>query len=233
MKSGVNKKSLSRIIEIVGPAGAGKTTLYRKLAKFEDSIRLKSFPYITKLENKPFYLWHGLHLALNLLQYRPGTSRQLTRREFAWMTVLTKWNTVLKKDLKRDKRVIVIDQGPVYLMAEILQTGPEYLRNPNDSALWQKIYSDWANTLDVIFWLDAQDQMLAERIRTREKDHLVKDGSDTEVITFLRDFRSTYENIFEKLSNCANAPSIVRLDTGQHSPDELAQRVLSEIGLKV
>ena len=59
--------------------------------------------------------------------YPEHNSRKLTRREFAWLSILNGWPDVLQKELKNNK-TIILDQGPVYLLTEISEFGPEYLR---------------------------------------------------------------------------------------------------------
>jgi thymidylate kinase len=218
-----------RVVEIVGPAGAGKTTLCNELARYRDFIELKNFPNIRRLSSSPFFTWHGLKLASTLLQMDRGNSRQLTRREFAWMTVLNGWYIPLRQETKKNKKVVVMDQGPVYLMAEISRTGPEYLNSQGSQRLWQDIYCQWAATLDVIVWLDTTDSYLLKRIRTREKWHTVKDEATQTTIGFLRDFRATYENIFSELSKYTDSPKIIRVDTGQNKPDEIAKSLLADL----
>jgi deoxyadenosine/deoxycytidine kinase len=232
--AGVGKRMQKppRVVEIVGPAGAGKTTLYAALDQHPERVLLGDFPDVRKLSAAPFYIFHGLGLVPSLAWLYRHPSRQLTRREFAWMAVLRGWAGLLKKDTRRDKRVIVLDQGPVYLMAELRLSGPDYLQAEKARALWESLFTRWASTLDLIIWLDAADDVLLDRIRTRPSEHLVKKEDDATIQEFLGRFRRNYEGIFARLQVNSTGPAILRLDSGTLKPEEIEAAVLTELNGK-
>jgi hypothetical protein len=51
-----------RVVEIFGPAGAGKTTLCLLLNQYQERIRLSEFPDVRKIVDSPFFIWYGLRL---------------------------------------------------------------------------------------------------------------------------------------------------------------------------
>ena len=118
----------TRVVEIVGPAGAGKTTLSHGLDCFDKSIRLENFPDVRKVADAPFFISNGVKLIPSLLRLYRSDSRHLTRREFAWMSILVGWSSLLRKEARDGNKVIILDQGPVYLLTEMRLFGPEYLR---------------------------------------------------------------------------------------------------------
>jgi RNase adaptor protein for sRNA GlmZ degradation len=131
--------------------------------------------------------------------------------------------------LKKSHDIILLDQGPVYLLTETSEFGPEYLRRKTATELlWKDLYSRWANVLDVVVWLDAADADLAERIRNRRKEHPVKDRSMETTFEFLVRYRSAYERTLCRL--LANRPGlkILRFDTGRTSLQEIADQLLPE-----
>ena len=219
-----------RVVEIVGPAGAGKTTLYHALSHCSKIIRPGNFPDVREISAASFFIRNGLQMLPTLLRLPRHNSRKLTQREFAWLSILNGWPGVLHKE-SRNNAVIILDQGPVYLLTETREFGPEYLRRQETESLWQDLYSRWAGSLDMIVWLDAADIDLAKRIRSREKEHVIKNGSIETTFEFLVCYRNAYKRTISSLS--ANHPGlrILRFDTSQKSPEEIADRLLLEFGL--
>jgi deoxyadenosine/deoxycytidine kinase len=217
-----------RIVEIVGPAGVGKSTLCNVLSQSRDSVHLGDFPDARKISYAPFFVENCIRIFPSLFSLPRHTGRKLTRREFAWLAILYGWPTVLQKELKNNKSII-LDQGPVYLLAETNELGPEYLKRPNAEEFWRNLYSRWAGTLDMIVWLDAPDAELLKRIRSREKAHVVKNESVETTFEFLAGYRKAFERIISDLSTNHNNLQVLRFDTGQKSPQEIANQILFEL----
>lgn len=216
-----------RTVEIVGPAGAGKSTLCQVLVQESQTVRPENFPDVRKIASAPFFLWHGLQLLPHSLRFFQPDSGFIHRREFAWLTILLGWPGILQKRLKNDQ-VILLDQGPVYLMTELTEFGAESLRNQAAEKMWQRIYNRWTNTLDGIVWLDAADSDLLNRIRRRDKEHVVKNESDETTLAFLNRYRKAYARIISNWSANRPALKIIRFDTSRKSPEEIASQLLFE-----
>jgi len=206
----------SQIVEIVGPAGAGKSTLYQALADDGRFIRPENFPDVRRPSNAPFFLKHGLPLLprVGLIQRRP----------FAWLAILRGWPELLKRQ-RQDGQIILLDQGPVYLLTETHEFGPPSLRCPNVDGLWQDLFKRWAGALDTVIWLDAPDEVLLERIRSREKEHVVKHESREATLSFLAAYRKAYS---WTISHLLPELHILRFNTAQKSAEEIASRLLHE-----
>lgn len=215
------------MVEIVGPAGAGKTTLCNALSHYNESIHLGNFPDVRKISDAPFFIWNGLQISPALLSLSQHNSRKLTRREFAWLSILNGWSAILQRDFKNNI-TIILDQGPVYLLTEISEFGPEYLGGKKAENLWQDLYSRWADALDMIVLLDADDIELLKRIRTRDKEHIVKNESIETTFEFLAGYRKAYERIISNLSAIQPNLKILRFDTTHISPEEIANQLLFE-----
>ena len=210
------KISHLRVVEIVGPAGAGKSTLYQALHG-RDNFHLDNFPDVRRLASLPFFLWNGARV-IGSLRGLGG----LSRRELAWMAILRGWPALLQKT---NPRVTVLDQGPVYLMTELREFGPAALRTSVADAWWRDLSARWSQTLDLIIWLDADDADLLERIRTREKAHIVKDASAEETLSFLNRYRAAYERVMADL----HVP-ILRFDSSRMTTTQIAENLLRELG---
>ncbi len=210
------KKNNLRVVEIVGPAGAGKSTLYQAL-RGRNNLRLDNFPDVRRLANLPFFLWNGAWV-IGSLRGLGG----LSRRELAWMSILRGWPALLQKT---DSRVTVLDQGPVYLLTELREFGPASLRTSATDALWRDLSARWSQTLNLIVWLDADDADLLERIRTRKKAHIVKDASAEETLSFLNRYRAAYGRVMADL----RVP-VLRFDSSCMTTTQIAENLLRELG---
>ncbi len=221
-----------RVVEIVGPAGAGKSTLCQALIAATNRIRLSNFPDVRRPSAAPFFLWQGARSVPSLLR-RPGISgRRLTRREFAWLSILHGWPALLRRQWEHDHKLILLDQGPVYLLTELCEFGPQYLRNQPPDRTWQDLYANWASVLDGVVWLDAPDRVLARRINGREKAHLVKAKPDRTVFHFLHSFRAAYQCTISRLSASNPGLQLLQFDTERQSPDQIAGQLVAAFGLE-
>ena len=219
----------TKVIEIVGPAGAGKTTLYQALDCDHETFQLENFPDVRKVVDAPFFISNGLRLLPSLFGLHQSNSRQLTRREFAWMTILKGWSTLLQKQSTSANKEIVLDQGPVYLLAEMRLFGPEYLKQKSAERLWQDLFDRWSVTLDMVLWLDASDEVLFDRIRSRPQEHIVKDQPTQVVYEFLNSYRTEYEFILATLTAKNINLKVLKFDTGQQQPQNIVNQFLSEL----
>jgi thymidylate kinase len=219
----------SKIIEIVGPAGAGKTTLYQALGCYTDRISLENFPDVHKWSDAPFYIWNGIQLIWKLVRVPRSNSRQLTRREFAWMSILHGWSALLRKQSNLGNGAIILDQGPVYLLAEMRLFGPEYLRQKAAKKLWQDFYERWSGTLQMVVYLDAADDVLLDRIRNRPQELVVKNQPAQAVSEYLNRYRREYELILSTMASQKAGLKILQIDTGRQQTQNLVSRFLSEL----
>lgn len=226
----MNANPIPHVVEIVGLAGAGKTTISHILARMDAHVHLAQFPDVRQLSNAPFFLWNGLHTSLTLPHPRVVQGRKLTRREFAWICILQGWPRRLTTAWESDE-LVILDQGPVYLMTELCEFGPEYLQAKEAEEFWEKLCNRWAQTLDAVIWLDATDEDLVERIRSREKAHIVKNETDEATLAFLERYRKAYSHLILKLTIAHPDLPILRFDSSRFSAEEIAAQLILEFNL--
>ena len=219
----------TRVVEIIGPAGAGKSTLCQLLAQSSDHLQLQNFPDVRNIKDAPFFIANGLQLTPSLLRlYRPG-SRHLNRREFAWLAILKGWSSLLRQEPHNDGKMVILDQGPVYLLAEMRLFGPDYLRQKRAEQFWQDFYRRWGETLYMVISLDAEDSILMDRIRNRQQEHVVKDQPESVVYEFLQKYRTEYESLLSNFTSLNNGFKVFQYDTGNQRPNEIAEQFMQVI----
>jgi thymidylate kinase len=213
-----------RIVEIVGPAGAGKSTLCHALSQSRETIQLGNFPDVRKISDMPFFILNGLQMSPYLFNFPWHKGRKLTRQEFALLSILNGWPDVLQKELKNNK-AIILDQGPVYMLAELLRSGPQNFRHIA-ARWWEKTCMEWANMIDLVICIDTSDAILMERVRVRNKDHRIKNHSDEWASQFLAQHRDAQQEVLDSMANQERHPKVIQMDTSQASLNETVEKIL-------
>ena len=212
------------IVELVGPAGAGKTAALRAIGTRDGSVRAGF--HLDRLRSLPMILRHTLALAPtgfglmgeNPLAWWPGM-RHLLR--------LTTLRAVLSgRTTSSTHRAVVLDEGPVFSLTRLRAFQNVSAGNGRWARSWRAALDEWANALDLVVWLDAPDPLLAQRIRRRFKAHRVKDGTEREVFEFLQRYRSAYQAVLAELS-AAGHVKVVEIDTAVASADHVAGTLLT------
>lgn len=216
-----------RVVEIVGPAGAGKTTILSALNKHDEKIRpIYGFRHKRYI---PFYVRHAiLLLPFLLLQYAKG--RWYSPREINRMIRLKATRQILERQVAKEGLLILLDQGPIYTLSVLTGFGSQNTKNQDFVKWWEKTLQEWAITLDLIIWVDAPDEVLLERIQTRDKQHLVKDKSDQEAIDFLAQCRTVYKQIIGKLA-ADGGPKVLCYDTSQCPLAQIVENTVTALNL--
>ncbi|HET9387365.1 MAG TPA: hypothetical protein VFO67_19675 [Gemmatimonadales bacterium] len=211
------------IVELVGPAGAGKTTLARGASETDSSI--KSGLSLWGLPKRRL-LSSAIALLPTILRATLKRSR-LTASETAQMIRLGALRQVVAEEAQRH-RVIILDEGPVFALSWL----DVFFARNRDHATWRRrVIAQWARLLDVVVFIDASDITLAHRIRTREKPHMVKALSDAEIFGFSDGFRRAFERAIGELAQAG--PLVVdtlRTDTGP--PDENTANLMARLKLR-
>jgi shikimate kinase len=213
------------IVELVGPAGAGKTSLSRALSQRSEKIVIGADIELRKKEQIPVFVRNAPFLVPVLLR-RCQSSRSFTWDEIKAMVYLKGWHRVFRQQAINNGSVVVLDHGPVFKLGTLQAFGPERLRNPSAEIWWSDLLRQWAFTLDLVIWLDAPNPILEERINTRSQRHQIKGKSEPEVVQFLARYRASYEQILTKLT-AHGGPAILQFDTSQTSMEEITEKVLA------
>jgi thymidylate kinase len=204
------------VAEIVGPAGAGKSTLFELLLAEGHGVRA---PKLGRSRRTPLLAWHAASALGSVLRYR--ALRGMTPERLLAMAYVQALAVALGQVRPDGGPAVLLDQGPVYFLSRPFATRPR-LR------LWRERWLlVWRARLHLVVWLDAPDEVLAERIRSREKDHALKQSPDTVTHVVLGESRSAYE---DALSSLAADVELLRFDTSAATPDEIAAAVIPRLG---
>lgn len=217
------------IMELVGPAGAGKTTLSRTLRHRNPTIQIGSEIELRKLKYILIFLRNTISLLpVFLRQLRHG--KWFTWDEIKYLVYLKGWPKVLKQEAGTGDVTVLLDHGPVFKLATLHEFGPEKLKTAGFDTWRNSMFKQWASTLDFVIWLDAPDPVLANRINSRDQRHSVKGKAESEAAHFLARYRASYVQTLAKLKTYGG-PRLLQFDTSQTSIEQVADEILSAINI--
>jgi shikimate kinase len=224
---GSKRLSQTFVAEIIGPAGAGKTTLSHLLragADVRTGLSLWRLPKallaMSALSSVPTFL---------------ALCRSPTRLGWEDIKLVIQLNALrmlLKRESSKGYQALVLDEGTVFALAKLHAFGDEQVETGNADFWMREPFSSLAPMLDAVIWLDAPDAVLARRIRERKKPHSVKHGSDAEIQEHLGRYRESFELVVAELEK-RNGLKVLRFRTDEESLADIAAKVLSQAHLGV
>ena len=208
-----------RLLELAGLPGAGKSTIYELLLARDPRIVpmpiLRRPPYRAVLARE-------LAAALGTLARTGALNRRWDRELVVMMAYLRALPRVFDGPHRPDADLLVFDQGPLYTLCRPV------LRDLRLADWWDETAATWRGRLDAIAWLDAPDDVLAERIDTREKAHRLKHGGIAVTDTLRRD-RAVYMTALRRLTDGPGAPQVLRVDTSETAPEAAVDTLLAAV----
>ena len=211
-------------VELAGPAGSGKSTLARTLARVEPDLAL--IPLLRRGEMAPLYARRVIPLLPTYLRRYRGTP-WFTKQEGRAIALLDGWRRRVDGWTDPEGKVGVFNQGPIFRLAVLGTLGPPITRSPAMDRLLDQWMREWRDRLDVVVWLDAPGHVLLDRIRSRPKDHAVKNWAVAPALERIGRFRDALEQTIEEI---VERPIVrLELDSSRLSPEELAEEVLATL----
>jgi deoxyadenosine/deoxycytidine kinase len=219
------------VAEIVGPAGAGKSSLTKVLRERDRSLRTG----LSVWGLPPTLLCLNAVLSLPRFVGLYRSRGRIRRDEVKLIVRLSALHQLLGRESSKNYRTLLLDEGTIFALVKLLAFGDNTKGNgsgggrSNHLDAWtQSLLNRWARRLDAVIWLDAPDEVLAERIRSRGKAHRVKDKTDAEIFSFLARYRESYERVISEL-NARHGLKVIRFSTEHQSLEEMADLILASM----
>ena len=213
------------IAELVGPAGVGKTAMLRALGQRHAGIRAGLS--IDRARFLPAITRASLALLPTCIEVLRNDRRSIWPVMLHLIRLRT-LPTVLASRLARGPSAIVLDEGPLFSLARLSVFHRAHESRTRLGRAWQEQLDRWTRLLDVVIWLDAPDQILMQRIRTRFKSHPIKDDPDHAMKEFLSRFRQAYDEIRARVSAVGRA-RMIDVDTATVSAEQAVPLILAAL----
>lgn len=215
--SGVPRRPV--VVELVGPAGSGKSTVFQELVSRRGDVR--TVPVLSDRR------YAGL-LAANLLRVlallvRRRALRGRTREQVVMMGYLQALPRVLDRHVPDDGKLVVFDQGPAYFLTRPV------VRDPRLRAWRRQMLGVWSSRLAAVVFLDAPPEVLAGRINERDKPHALKGRPGEEAQAAIGASRAGLEQTISELAEQGRTPSLLSFDTSRVSVQEIVDEIVASL----
>lgn len=210
------------IVELVGPAGAGKSAVMQAISRRDAAVRpgLR----IDRYRHLPLIVRHTLPLVATGLELLWNAPRSWWPSLLRLVRLAT-LHAVLRREASQAYRAVILDEGPVFTLTRLRVFEEASFRSARFAQRWRTALEQWAATLDAVIWLDAPDHVLAQRIRSRPKAHRVKERSDQAIGEFLRRYRRAYRLVLDQMTTTSGT-KLVEISTATESADQIAAAIL-------
>lgn len=216
-------KAPHALIEITGVAGSGKSTVTSILT--DGSYSKAPFISARDLGQASMFLRSVPRLAPLLI----GNLRQkprMTWADFKLMVYVTALNGYLESVAPTEP--LVFDQGPLYALVRLRAKGIGVANTPEFSRWWSEMLGKWLDQISLVVWLDADDEVLMERLNQRDQRHDLKGAPVDEGKMFLSEYRTLFDDVASEIDR-RERPALERIDTGGTPANDVARAIIDAL----
>ena len=228
------------LIEMFGPASAGKTTITRMLSRRVEQVQFGCS--LSRRRYAHYFLLRALAAGPGPcagLLLGSGQNRRLAKARILLDVLYDVLGDAqqrvdaLRHDHRPDPMALVFDQGPLYLLGAIHPTMRDGDKLHDAPRWWRNRLARWSNTLDVVISLDAPDETLIGRVIDREKDHplyhRLKGASGPDALHTMEIRRSVFQEILNGVGR--GSARVLSFDTSQQSAEAIVEEIIQQCGL--
>jgi O-antigen/teichoic acid export membrane protein len=212
------------LMELVGPAGAGKSLLAERLRARPDVIRASvwNLPRALILES----VVRSLPVLLRMCY----ETRGVPRAELEQIVRLNALRLFVRRRVG-GARLVVLDEGPVFALSWLRVFGHPRIQNGRLDPWWRRTLANWAGVLDRVVLLDAPEPVLVARIRGREKPHdIFERMTDAQILDLIARYRSAFDGVLGALT-AGGRPQVLSLTAADGATDMQADAVLASLAV--
>ena len=210
------------LLELVGPAGAGKSLLADRLRARGDVVRASvwNLPRVLIVES-------ALR-SLPVLARMCVATRGFPRAEIEQIVRLNALRLFVRRRVG-GARLVVLDEGPVFALSWLRVFGHPRIQNGRLDPWWRRTLADWAGVLDRVVMLDAPEPVLVSRIRGRQKPHdIFRQMTDAQILDLIARYRTAFDGVLAALT-AGGRPELLTL-AAEGSAEHLGDAVLASLG---
>lgn len=211
------------LVEIVGAAGAGKSTLTRSIHRMEPDWSIADFIHTRTLGHLR-YVVHGVPRVFPILARGLGGRPRLTWREFKLLIYVTEWQRFLQRQPGRQHAVTLLDQGPIYALVRLKAEPGGLTAGVSFERWWNQMLELWSGRLGTIVYLDGPDRVLWSRINDRAQPHQTKGEAASVGQRFITHYRRLFDEVLDRI-DALGGPEILRFDTGETPTEQIAEEI--------
>jgi predicted ATPase len=208
------------VVELVGAAGAGKSTLVAELRRRDASVRWLQRArqgdaradvarqavgfapaWLAAASRSPRYAWDNARFFLRLAALEP----------------------VVRRAAAAGPGTVILEHGPVFTLARLRAFEDAPMPAPLRRYAARRV-ARWARILDLVIALDAPLDVLAERIHSRDKDHAMRGRDEEQLRHFVDRYRAAFAGVLADLA-AAGGPPVLTLRSDQLPVEAMADRV--------
>jgi broad-specificity NMP kinase len=216
------------IIELVGLPGVGKTSLAQTLCHHCQNVRLGRTPYFRNPADIPFFFMYTCKLLPLLLRvFFSKDGGRLRPRDIALMVILNGWGRILNRKARNGCLVLILDEGPICYLTRLRAWGSIATRSSVFKAWWEGMFQQWSSVLNLVIQLDSSNDVLIERIRSRDMWQEVKAMTAGQALDFMENLRAAQSYVIQQILAQPHDVDWVYIDSGLNSVEQIYQQVTS------